>query len=160
MTIQDSIKSQYYAALEMFRQAVVTCPDTLWDDPRYANRFGHIAYHALHFTNLYLQPSVSDFRPWSKPGKVDGRLDKDAAGEPYTREEILEYLEIVCEQVEKRVSTLDPDAPSGFFWLPCNKLELQLYNVRHLAHHTGELCERLGATGEIEVGWILRKPDL
>jgi hypothetical protein len=159
MSIQDSIKSQYYASLDMFRQAVVKCPDALWDDARYANRFSHIAYHALHYTHLYLQPALTDFVPWNKPGKVDGSLKKGATGEPHSREEILAYLEIVCEEVEKQVSALELDAPSGFFWLPFDKLELQFYNIRHLMHHTGELCERLGATGEIEVDWISMRPE-
>jgi hypothetical protein len=158
MTIQDSIKSQYCAALEMFKQAVVKCPAALWDDAAYANRFGHIAYHALHFTHLYLQPTVNDFAAWGKPGKVEGGLEKNAPGQLYSREEILEYLEIVCEEVQKQVSVLDPNAASGFFWLPCDKLELQFYNIRHLQQHTGELCERLGAAGEIEVDWVLMGP--
>ena len=43
---------------------------------------------------------------------------------------------------------------SGFSWLPFGKLELQFYSIRHVQHHTGELCERLGTTGDIEVGWV------
>jgi hypothetical protein len=31
---------------------------------------------------------------------------------------------------------------------------LQLNNIRHIQQHAGELCERLGAHGEIEVGWV------
>lgn len=45
-------------------------------------------------------------------------------------------------------------AESGFYWLPFDKLELQFYNIRHIQQHTGEHCERLGAYGEIEVGWV------
>ena len=51
------------------------------------------------------------------------------------------------------------DAPSGFEWLPFNKPELQFYNIRHIQHHTGELCERLGVMGEIEVPWIGTKSE-
>jgi hypothetical protein len=51
------------------------------------------------------------------------------------------------------------DGPSGFYWIPMNKLELQFYNIRHLQHHTGELCERLGKTGAVEIGWIGTKPS-
>ncbi len=35
------------------------------------------------------------------------------------------------------------DADSGFYWLPFNKFELQLYNIRHIQHHTGQLTDRL-----------------
>jgi len=54
----------------------------------------------------------------------------------------------------EQVAAMDLQAESGFHWLPFNKLELQVYNIRHLQQHTGELCERLGAHGEIEVAWV------
>lgn len=47
--------------------------------------------------------------------------------------------------------TVDLDAPSGFFWLPFNKLELQLYKTRHVQHHAGQLIDRLSTEGNIEV---------
>ena len=34
------------------------------------------------------------------------------------------------------------------------KLELQLYTLRHLAHHTGELYERLAGATEPELPWV------
>ncbi len=46
------------------------------------------------------------------------------------------------------------NAEPSFYWLSFDKLELQFYNIRHIQQHTGELCERLGAYGEIEVGWV------
>jgi hypothetical protein len=50
------------------------------------------------------------------------------------------------------------EAESGFYWLPFDKLELQFYNIRYLQQHTGELCERLGAHGELQVQWVGMKP--
>jgi hypothetical protein len=54
---------------------------------------------------------------------------------------------------------LDPEAESGFYWLPMNKLELQIYNIRHLQQHTGELMERLGSRAGVEVDWVGMKRD-
>jgi len=56
------------------------------------------------------------------------------------------------------VNRMDLEAESGFHWLPFDKLELQFYNIRHVQQHTGELSERLGAKGEIEVRWVGKKP--
>jgi len=39
--IKEVIKSQYYASLEMLRQAVIKCPDSLWCDGEHANEFWH-----------------------------------------------------------------------------------------------------------------------
>lgn len=67
---------------------------------------------------------------------------------------MLSYLADCLEQVEIQVDAMDLTAESGFDWLPFNKLELQFYNIRHVQQHTGELSERLGAHGEVEVGWV------
>ena len=167
MSIQSIIKSQYLAALEMLKQAIVDCPDTVWDDPEYKNRFWHISYHTLFYTHLYLQPIESDFVPWAKHsdeyefmGPLPWPPHKEPKiGEPYRKQDVLEYLAFCQEQVEAAVDALNLDGQSGFSWLPFGKLELQFYSIRHVQHHTGELCERLGTTGDIEVDWVGQKHD-
>jgi hypothetical protein len=37
MDVKETIKSQYYASLEMLRQAILACPESLWDGPEYKN---------------------------------------------------------------------------------------------------------------------------
>ncbi len=39
MDIRGAIKSQYYAALEMLKQAIVACPAPRWDDPQARKKF-------------------------------------------------------------------------------------------------------------------------
>ncbi len=162
MNIKDIIKSQYHAALEMLNQAVAKCPDDMWDDPERKNRFWHIAYHAIFYVHLYLQTAESAFSPWPKHREeyqFMGSLPWDsgktpAIDKPYTREDILEYIEFVRSQIDATVDSLDLDGPSGFDWLPFNKMEHQFYNIRHLQQHTGELCERLGTEAGIDVDWV------
>ena len=163
MSVKKTIKSQYYASLEMLKHAIEECPESLWSGPEYKNEFWHIAYHVLYYAHLYLQPSEEDFIPWEKHverhrtlGSTGEKLD---AAEPYSKDEVLAYLELCHEQAEEQVTAMDLTAESGFYWLPFNKLELQFYNIRHLQQHTGELCERLGANGDIEVAWVGKKPD-
>lgn len=162
MNVKGVVASQYLAALEMLRQAILRCPESLWDDPGHTNRFWHVAFHAIFYTHLYLQPAEKDFEPWAKQREnyqFMGRLpwpphDKPKIGEPYSRGEVLEYLALVQEQIPDAVQSLDLSGPSGFDWLPFGKLELQFYSIRHLQHHTGELCERLGSAGDIAVEWV------
>jgi hypothetical protein len=166
MGVKETIKSQYDASLEMLKQAIVKCPESRWANQEDKNKFWHVAYHALFYTHLYLQPSGGDFTPWAKHrpeheflGPVPWPPHKQPEiGEPYSKEEILEYHQVCCQQVEEQVSSLNLDAESGFDWLPFNKMELQFYNIRHLQHHTGELCERLGAREKIDVDWVGRGP--
>ena len=76
--MKKAIQSQYLAALEMLRQAIVQCPAPLWADAAYKNPFWHIAYHALFYTHLYLQPSGADFVPWAKHREQYERLDAES----------------------------------------------------------------------------------
>ena len=167
MNIKSVIKSQYLASLEMLKEAVINCPEPLWDDPAYKNRFWHIAYHALFYVHLYLQPTGEDFTPWAK--HKDGYEfmgpvpwpphNEPEIGEPYSKTEVLAYLAYVQEQVGKTMGDLNMEGESGFHWLPMNKMELQIYNIRHLQLHVGELCERLGTAVQIDVGWVGMKSE-
>lgn len=162
MKIKKTVKSQYGASLEMLRQAILSCPDSLWHSPGYKNQFWHIAYHVIFFTHLYLHRSEEDFVPWEKHRReclsLQHPQDETDDPVPYSKEEILAYLALCLEQMEGHVDALDLEAESGFHWLPFDKMELQIYNIRHLQQHTGELCERLGARGDVEVDWVGMKP--
>jgi len=141
------IQSQYLAALEMLKQVIVKCPETLWNSPGDIDPCWRKAYHALFYGHLYLQNTEAAFIQWEKHHDPEN-------GTPFTRDEVLEYLAFVQNQVKERVANLDLEAQSGFDWLPFNKLELQFYNIRHIQQHTGELYERLGSQENIELDWI------
>jgi hypothetical protein len=155
MNYQQIIQSQYLATLAMLKQAIEKCPDAMWNDPADKNRFWHVAYHALFYTHLYLQPTEQDFRPWPKQRKAH---DLSQTANPYSKAEILEYLALCQQQVAELVPQLNLDAESGFDWLPFNKAELQIYNIRHLQQHAGELMERLGARAGLDVDWVDQQP--
>ena len=167
MTIKEIITSQYLASLEMLKQAIEKCPESLWDDQAYKNKFWHIAYHVLFYTHLYLQPSERDFIPWENhrdESEFMGPLPwpphrEPQIGQPYRKAEVIEYLAVVQRQVAETVASLDMDGASGFDWLPFGKLELQFYNIRHVQQHTGELCERLGESANVDIDWAGMKHD-
>jgi len=79
--------------------------------------------------------------------------------DPYSKADLLAYLDLCYGQADLQTASLNIEVESDFCWLPFDKLELQFYNIHHIQHHTGELCERLGAHGEIEVGWVGMKPQ-
>ena len=155
MSVKGALKSQYRASLAMLWQAVEKCPEELWADASYVNPFWRVIYHTIIYTHFYLSPTEADFVPWERH-KKDMQLLGPSAPEaiPYSKAETLEYIALCLEQVELQMDALDLEAESGFYWLPFDKLELQFYNIRHIMQHTGELCELLGAYGEIEVSWV------
>lgn len=155
MRTKEVIKSQYRASLAMLRQAIEQCPDAMWLDTSYKNPFWGNAYHAIFFAYLYLHPTEEEYVPWENPQDDDEVLAYPSEPErPYSKAAVLDYLEHCLAYMEDQVAALDLEAGSGFHWLPFDKLELQFYSIRHIQQHTGELCERLGAHGEIEVEWV------
>jgi hypothetical protein len=163
--ILHNVARQYRAALAMLGQAIDMCPESLWIAAEYSNRFWHIAYHAVFYTDLYLQPSQADFRPWVKH-KPDYQYlgprpwapqETRKIETPYSKADVLEYHGICCTEVDARVPALDLEAASGFHWLPFNKMELQFYNIRHLQHHTGQLADRLRTEMNVGIAWV--RPD-
>ena len=147
MNIQQVIQSQYLAALAMLKQAIMKCPESVWDAPGDKFKFWSKSYHTIFFVHLYLQNAEKDFVQWEKHHDPDG-------GIPFTKDEVLEYLAFVEKQVLERVSAMNLEAESGFHWYPVNKLELQFINLRHIQQHAGELYECLGTRENIELGWV------
>jgi hypothetical protein len=162
LNLLHHIARQYRASLAMLGQAIDLCPESLWLAPDYTNRFWHIAYHAVFYTHLYLQPDEASFHAWAKH-KEDYQFlgprpwapeEARKVDSPYSKVEVMEYHELCRGEVETRVPALDLEAPSGFHWLPFNKAELQFYNIRHLQHHTGQLADRLRTVANVGVGWV------
>lgn len=161
MGLTKIMESQFLAGLAMLEESLTLCPGEVWDDPSHKNRFWHIGYHALHYTNLYLSDSLAAFIPWV--GQREnyhylGRLptpphDEPKIDEPYDKATLLDYLAYCRARMTIALPKTDFDAPSGFPWLPMDKLELQIYNARHLQHHTGQLADRLRCAG-IGLRWV------
>lgn len=163
--LRSSIASQFQSELAMLRRAIELFPESLWLEGS-PNRSWHIAYHALFYLHFYLAPSDAEFTAWPKHrpeynylGEVPRRPEyepgyKPVIEEPYTVAELLEYADFCRTEIESRVAAIDLTAPSGFFWLPFDKLQLQLYNLRHLSHHTGQLAERLRSHAGVGLPWV------
>jgi len=174
--LRPLLKNQYHAALGMLKLGVERCPEGLWVDRTPANPYWRIAYHALYFTHLYLQPNLESFRPWEHHQTGMHDLDDVPAENElleflelphrppqtgsYTKEQILAYWEVCAGMVDGGVDTLDLEsAESGFSWYPVSKLEHQIINIRHLQHHAAQLGDRLrNATTNVGVEWYGRWP--
>jgi len=170
--LRASLKSQYHAGMAMMVQAIERCPDDVWTSDEHKNAFWQVAYHALYFTHLYLQPKLEAFRPWAGhqggvqhedgiAGAADPNSPLPLIPEPYSRDQVLEYARLVDDMVDGAVDALDLESPeSGFHWYKIPKLEHQLVNLRHLQHHTAQLADRLRASRDVGVRWVgWRRPE-
>jgi hypothetical protein len=107
MELKEIIKSQYGASLEMLRQAILKCPDSLWHDPEYKNQFWHIAFHVIFYTHFYLHLTEDVFVPWEKHKQelvpLGGSTNDDIG---YNKDDVLEYLELCTEQLAGHVDAV------------------------------------------------------
>ncbi len=161
MRIREALKGQYHAGLAMLRACIESCPDDLWLEGKHPRNFWRIAYHAIFYTHLYLQTCEDAFVPWEKQRDTVRILWDDEEPVPvepqYTREEMLEYVELVDSGVDGWVDVLDLESTDpGFHWYSIPKLDHQILNVRHLGGHVGQLSELLMARG-IDVDWVSKR---
>jgi hypothetical protein len=76
----------------------------------------------------------------------------DAA--PYTKIELIEYLELVDARIDSQVDLIDlTSQESGFHWYKMPKLDHQIVNIRHIQEHAGQLRDRLLEAG-FDPRWI------
>jgi hypothetical protein len=152
MDIRAILISQYLASLEMLKQTIVQCPEAVWNAAGDKNKFWQAAYHALFFTHLYLADSEEAFTPWVKHRDGYEDFDESNMRAPYDRDTILEYLAFCQQEAAARVPRLDLEA--SFSGRPYTMLELQIYSIRHIMQHAGELMERAGARGNAQINWV------
>ena len=164
--VRPTLKSQYHAALAMLREAIERCPDAMWLGTEHVNAFWQIAYHAVYFAHLYLQPNETAFRPWAEhQGDVqnpdgiasppDPKSTLPLIPKPYTKAQVLPYWSICDRIVDGAVDALDlGSAESGFSWYQMPKLEHQIVNIRHVQHHAAQLADRLRFGAGVGVRWI------
>ena len=146
MDIKKVIQSQYLASLAMLKQAVVKCPPEAWDNLRDKDRFWFVAYHTLYYAHRYLKAQDKGYARWE-------RRQHTQQGVPFSKEEIFERLALVGQDVTGQIPLMKLDGKSGYAGFLTNKLELQLYNIRHIQEHAGELYQRLSASN-IKLPWV------
>ena len=159
MEVRNALKNQHHAALAMLRDTIVVCPEDLWVEGDQPRSFWRIVFHTLFYTHLYLHQTEADFTRWPKHRdenqNVFAKPWKPGEGPtPYTRQEMLEYLDEIDAFVDNAIDTMDLDTASpGFSWYSIPKFEHQLVNLRHINQHVGQLSELLQARG-IDSKWV------
>jgi uncharacterized damage-inducible protein DinB len=173
---------QFGAAIDMFENALVACPaslwqERLWSDPRDnpqppVGELWFIAYHTLYCLDLYLSSvAVSPYEvtppaPFSVPA-LD--TDDEDPEQPYTKEELLAYLAYTKQKCYSAIKTLTDErarSPYEFPWekgkgRPISLLELLLYTMRHTQEHAAQLSLFLGQHGTPDeaLDWVLRAQE-
>jgi hypothetical protein len=127
--------------------------------------YWHVAYHALFYADFYLSPNEHAFQaqPFHRPdynflGPQPWAPEKQIkADQPYDADTLAAYAETCRAKVKTIISSETESVlagESGFSWLRFTRMELHLYNLRHIQHHTGQLAAALRRRGAEGVPWI------
>ncbi len=152
--IIDSIWSQFGASLDMLENAIHMCPDEHWDT---ALDFWYLSYHCIFWTDYYLTSEPNKFEP-PKPFTFS---EFDPTGKKpdrtYTKTEILGYLAHCQQKAYQLINELTNDKLNDR-WINEYKnyslLEILLYNMRHIQHHSAQLNLLLRQTINNAPNWV------
>ena len=138
-SLKEMIWDQFGASIEMLENAIKNCTDELWETEA---KYWYIVYHTLFFLDYYLSEDPDNFTP-PAPFTLS---EMDPAGilpeRVYTKQELLDYLNFCKKKCHDLIAGLTAENSSRRFinsYRNYNVLEILIYNLRHVQHHTGQL---------------------
>lgn len=152
-SINEPIWNQFGASIDMLENAIKMCPDQHWDT---SLNFWRTSYHCLFWTDYYLTTEPNKFKPPSpfSFSEFDSGKKPDRT---YTKLEMILYLEHCRQKAKKLISTLTVDKLLDS-WVSNNKnysiLEILIYNIRHIQHHSAQLNLLLRQTIDEAPNWV------
>lgn len=148
--------NQFGASIDMLENALKTCPDELWNTE---TNFWYIGYHTLFYLDYYLSDDPNNFMP-PAPFTLS---EMDPAGimpeRVYSKSELLTYLAFGRKKCYEVISGLTEDRLATRFINEYRNypiLEMLLYNMRHVQHHTAQLNLLLRQGGAEPPRWVSR----
>ena len=162
LNIHEALERQYRAALRCFCKPSPSAPKICGSPLAMPISTGILPTTLFSTRTCTCKPRKREPRPWAKHqpdyqylGSIPRPpYDRPKIEVPYSQADILEFHEVCRREIESRVRSVALDLPSGFSWLRFDRLEVHLYNIRHLQHHTGQLIDRLRTAKDIGVAWV------
>jgi uncharacterized damage-inducible protein DinB len=143
--ITQTLLGQYEAALSMLKLRVEACPDEHWQTKVGEGTIKQDAYHLLFWANFYLSEHESKFVP-NEFNERGGDEFQPVISEGLSKADTLAFVERTRENIITSIereteATLRDDSsfPSVFRRKPLTRIELHIYNIRHIQHHTAQM---------------------
>lgn len=160
LSIRESIWNQFGASLDMLENAIMMCPEEHWETE---TRFWYASYHCAFWTDYYLATGPGKFVPpapftlseFDPTGKMPDRT--------YSKTEVLTYLEHCRQKATLFIEVLKNDQLTER-WISEHKnytlLEILIYNIRHIQHHSAQLNLLLRQTIDNVPTWVSQGKNL
>ncbi len=166
--LRTAVWQQFGAAIDMLGNALVACPETLWQEHVWIDSkgsdygaFADIAYHALYWLDVYLTGRPEqEFTP---PAPFKRRSDDVGPRRPYTMDELHTYLTYLRKKCQTTITLLSDEKGRQPFYFPWDRehpisyFELLLYTMRHVQEHAAQLNLFLGQNAKaLASDWVSR----
>ena len=157
------IMNQMEAALCTLAQCFTNCPESEWDESHGDYPFSQVVFHALFFTDYYLERDESAFKNqiFHRENKAFFKdyeeLEYRQPQNLYERQKCGEYLKFCvnkCKTTLKLDNQETLEGPSGFSSKPFCRAELYVHLIRHIQHHAAQLGLRIQKITGTELKWI------
>ncbi|MCL2775431.1 MAG: DinB family protein [Oscillospiraceae bacterium] len=157
--LANDVRSQYQKVFKTIRGIVESFPESRWREPHGDEYYipCRIAYHlAVVIDNMVVgglggnNMAELPYGKWIE-AKAEDLPDKSA---------FLAYFDTVLERAEKALTTLTDEYLTSaiedkWAWIGSSRMGMQLYLMRELSDHTGELNKMLIEDGVPDV-WVAR----
>ena len=150
---------QFGASIDMLQNAIESCPEANWDTEQ---QFWYSAYHTLFFLDYYLTHEPKDFAP---PAPFDlSEFEDRMPPRSYSKAELLTYLLFCREKCKQLIGGLS-DKSMQVYWTNQSQtmhypiVEILLYNLRHVQHHTAQLNLLLRQGTNDAPEWVYEAED-
>ena len=163
--MNTSISAQLKAALSTLGYAIETCPDADWGSPHWDAPFSQVVFHALFHADFYLG---KDSIPFKDQGFHRSHKDVFAGYEEledrtptghYSKAFCLDYLAFCLGKVDSCMVAETGSSllgESGISFRKGSRLELHIYNARHIQHHAAQLGLRIQMSTARKMPWLAR----
>jgi len=164
-SLKESLWTQFGASIDMLKNAITAWPEENWDTNK---RFFYMAYHTLVFLDYYLTIPYKSFTSplpftFTEPANMPAdAIDDVIPNRIYSKTELLNYLQASREKCrilltglteEKLNERWVEDFEGGMNY---SSLEILLYNMRHVQHHSAQLNLLLRQRTDNAPGWVAR----
>lgn len=141
---RPAVWSQFGAAIDSMERAVDACPDELWGDRSRFPEYWYLVYHTLFWLDYNMSDNPEEgFQPPEPFTLVEMSSEGLMPERVYSKDELRRYLGHGREKTRARIAGMSDDKASGARRMGSSsqgtELELLLYNMRHVQHHTAQL---------------------
>lgn len=164
-SVGNALRSQYKAALATLEQAVSFSDEESWAAEHPDGAVNRVVFHTLMFADVYLDWGEDVFREQTFH-KENPQLFQDyeeledrPSRNFYAKDDCVAYLAHCRKKVDEVLTTETPELLSGDCGFPSrrlSRLELHVYNIRHIQHHAAQLGLRNQPAGGKPAAWVSR----